>query len=410
MAYSCLTGLVSIINEQTTRTADVLYVNDLPDISFKDMTNISKKVTGDLASGSAIVTNLSLNTSNMSVGESVKGEGIQNGTTILNILTASSITLSKNVLCSCKNVELIIDSAGTYLFNNILELAKKQLESDILTHFQGCLAVESVLENDILGYYKDYDSNIIIPAANYYRGQQIIIDRYPYLEFYVHRIRLFLNTAVTSTIDVWDLIQKKKIDTISFTSVANEITDVTVNKSYKTNRQRLNLAFVYDGSLSGSYKTTSSKRSSGCVKCGYRNNYLFENGIQIPKTSQIIESNLSKTGECYGMSLTYSLNCSIEPFICSIRNLFQFPLLYLVASMILKEALHNQRINSYITIQKQDHAILAKQYEDEYKMQLFGAFNEAGIRIKQGLLDRITLPNDMCFRKRNKIKIVSEIP
>ena len=110
------------------------------------------------------------------------------------------------------------------------------------------------------------------------------------------------------------------------------------------------------------------------------------------------------------MSITYSLNCTVEPFLCSIRNLLQFPLLYLVAYWILKDAKHNSRINSYITISRQDHATLAAEYLQEYKMQMFGSFNENGVKIKQGSMDSIKLPADICFNKKSRLKYKTIVP
>jgi len=410
MSLDCLDDLVGIINDQDTRDSSICYVNDLPDISFKKLSSVNEQITGNKTSGSAIITNITLNTSNFEVGDSVKGEGVPDGTVILTIDTASQITLDANVTTTCIDSVIIVESAANYLFNNLLELSKKQLKADVLANYQGCLSINSVIENDVLGYYKDYDSSVVLAAGAFKRGQQIIIDRYPYLEFYVHKVRLFFDTAITSNLIVYDLIQKKVLDTIAFTSVANEITDVDVNKAYGTDGQRINLAFLYDGSLTGSYKTSSSKKNTGCSSCGFKNNFLYENGVQVPAASTVIESNIQKKGECYGVSLTYSLNCTIEPFLCSIRNLLQFPLLHLVTYWILKDAKHNSRINSYITIGRKDHSVLADEYLQEYKMQMFGSFNENGAKIKQGLMDSVKLPSDICFNKKSRIKYRTQVP
>ena len=410
MSLNCLDDLVGIINDQDTRDDDLVYVNDLPDISFGKMQFVNNQVTGNKTALSPIITNLTLNTSNFAIGDSVKGEGIPNGTSILTIDTDSQITLDKNVTITCIDSVVTIESAGTYLFNNLLGLAKKQLKADVLSNYQGCLSINSVIENDVLGYYKDYDSSVVLASGAFLRGQQIIIDRYPYLEFYVHKVRLFFDTAITSNLWVYDLIEKRIIDTIAFTSVANQIVDIDVNKAYGTDGQRINLAFLYDGSLTGAYKTSSSKKNTGCSSCGFKNNFLYENGVQVAAGSQVIESNLQKKDECYGVSITYSLNCTIEPFLCSIRNLLQFPLLYLVAYWILKEAKHNSRINSYITISRKDHSVLADEYLQEYKMQMFGSFNEAGTKIKQGLMDSAKLPSDICFNKKSRIKYRTVVP
>jgi hypothetical protein len=403
-----LTDLIGIIADSGTRTAGVLYVNDLPDISFDKLKYVANKVTGSIATNSNTITNISLNTSNFTVGDSVKGKNIPDGSVVASIVSSSSITINNYVREGCNNVELVVEAQSNFLFDNIIELASKQILNDVMMHLQGCMSFNSILENDILGFFDEQRN--LNATENKWRGQQVIIDRYPNLEFYVSKIRLFFNTAITSNIYVWDVGQGKLLDTIPFTSVANQITDVDINKSYVSYKQRLNLAFLYDGNLTGSFRTKSNRGGNGCTKCGFRNSYLLQNGVQLPKTSAVLHSNFDKSGENYGMSLTYSLNCSLDNFLNSIRNLLQFPMLYLVASMIMKHAKYNERINSYIVNQKSDHSILAQKYEDEYKMMMFGSFNENGQKIKQGLLDSMKLPNDVCFKKRHKIEYKTQIP
>jgi hypothetical protein len=402
-----LTDLIGIIPDSGTRTAGVLYVNDLPDISFDKLKYVANKVTGDTATNSVTISNISLNTSNFTVGDTVKGKNIPEGSKVASIVSSSSITIDQYVREGCENVELIVEAQSNFLFDNIIELAAKQILNDVMVHLQGCMSFNSILENDILGFFDE--NRTLNASSNIWRGQQIIIDRYPNLELYVSKIRLFFDTAVTDNIYVYDVGQGVLLDTIAFTSVADEVTDIDINKSYVSYKQRLNLAFLYDGNLTGSYKTKSN-RFGGCSKCGYRNSYLLQNGVQLPKTSAVLHSNFQKSGENYGMSVTYSLNCSLDNFLNSIRNLLQFPMLYLVASMIMKHAKYNERINSYITNQKADHAVLAQKYEDEYKMLMFGAFNENGSKIKQGLLDSMKLPNDICFKKRTRVNYNTQIP
>jgi hypothetical protein len=110
------------------------------------------------------------------------------------------------------------------------------------------------------------------------------------------------------------------------------------------------------------------------------------------------------------MSLTYSLNCTIEPLLCSIRNLIQFPLLYLTAAHLLEMALHDQRINSYIINSRESHSVLSKKYKDEYNIMMFGAYNEAGKKIQQGLMDSVSLPHDICFKKNKRLHYNTLIP
>lgn len=409
----CLDGLVSIINDQDARTTGVMYLNDLPDMSFQD--NVFKSspiVYGDTTDGSAVVTNLSFNTSNMDAGEYVIGKPFPNCTTILSIDSATQITLDNNATETCCQVPLYIKSRGQKLVEDKIDFAKHQVLNDVLMNLQSCIKNNSVIDNDVIGYWDDYNSNTIQASTAKYKGLQVTIDRYPYLEFYVHKINLFFNTAITSNIIVYDLIENRVIDTIPFTSVANQITEVVVNESYNSDKQRVNLFFYYDAGLTGNYKTYINKKKTACKGCGKNSRYVELYGAEVLKTSSIIQDNIDREGECHGMSMTYSLNCTIEPFLCSIRNLLQFPLLYKSAAEIMKEAYYNpDRVNSYVTTSRGDHKELWQEYEAEYNKLMFGGYNEDGSRkLMQGLIDRLVLPRDICFDHRQGIRKITRVP
>jgi len=406
MNLDCLDGLIDIINDQDTRTSGVLYLNDLPDLTFQDnFFKSSPVVYGDTTLGSPIITNLTFNSSEMDVDEYIISKAFANCTKIETLDSDTQITVDSNAVESCCQVPIYIKSRGYKLVQDKIEFAKAQLTHDLLSNLQGCMAYDTVIDNDIVGYWDDFNANTIQAASAKYKGVQVTINRYPYMEFYLQKLTVFFNTAVTDNIYVYDLIENRVIDTIAFTSVANQKTEIDVNTSYKTNKQRLNLLFYYDASLTGNYKTYVNKKRSSCKGCGNKTGYVQLYGAELDNTLSINQTNIERGGFTHGLNFTYSLNCTIEPFICSIRNLVQFPWFYKVAAELMKEAYYNpDRVNSYVTISRSDHKELWQEYENEYQVLMFGGFNAEGTKkIKQGFFDRLVLPSDICFKKRSQI-------
>lgn len=413
MDLSCLDDLVGIINDQDTRDADILYLNDLSTMSFTDnVFKIGNIIKGDVTLGSAIVTNLSMNTSNLTVGEAIKSKSFPFCTNIKTIDSATQVTMTQVANETCCESPFFIKSAGRKIIDDQIDFAKRVMISDILNYFQGCLRINQVVSNDIVGRYQDFDSNIIQAVGNQFRGLQVTIDKYPYLEFYLHKLRLFFDTAITDTIRVRDLIENRELTPINFTSIADQIVDIEVNRSFETKKQRLNLLFYYDAALTGYYESWISSQKS-CGGCGgySPNGYNYFNGFEVAKAGSLQDVTIDKTGESYGMSMTYSLNCTVAPFICSIRNLIQLPLMYKAASQIVNKAQHDtDKVNSWITLNRDNHKELADEYDNEYNMRMFGAFDDKGKKIKQGQLDRIILPKDICFGRKNKLRNITVIP
>lgn len=404
----CLDGQVSIINDQDARASGVVYLNDLPEFTIDKMAKTGNLVTANTTLASAVLSNISLNTSNFNVGDSIEGHNIPDGTTVLNIINATSLTMSANATATEVGITVFANAPGLKLISDIISFAQNKIRIDVLANLQGCLKRTTILRQEVTGFYRDFE-NLLTVAGAFRRGIQLKVDSDPYVEIYIRKIRLFLNVAIVSNILVYDLIEGRQIDSIPFTSVANEIIDVIINKAYGSDKQEINLLFTYDGSLAAGYRSTTSK-GGNCTGCG-GNRFVSSQGAQIAAGAAIQDSNVTNGSETYGMSITYALNCTVEPFLCSIREFLQYPTLYLAASMLMEHAQYDQRINSFITIGKGDHKELAIKYEQEYNVQLFGGYNEDGTRkIQQGIMDSLSLPEDLCFKARAKIRNVTSLP
>jgi hypothetical protein len=284
----------------------------------------------------------------------------------------------------------LIEEKITFAQNAIAATLRNQLASKV--------RVNSILQNDTVGYYKDNLRSVSAEAGKL-KGIIVRVDKYPYLEFFLSRVFLKLASSVTTNVYVYDLLSDTLLDTISITTVAKTATPVLVNKSYLTNRQRLHLFICFDSSVANTYETNMT--SAGCSNCygqNYSNNYISFSGGSIGSADQKIDSNISSISGTNGMSIEYSLNCSVERFICSMGNQLAWPLLHKVGAEIMKELLASRRLNSIVNIDQAMNKALLEKFEAEY------------IASMSAILDNMKLPNDICFKCNQPVRKVVAIP
>lgn len=288
--------------------------------------------------------------------------------------------------------------------SDLITLAKEEVVQDINVALSGKYQLKTFIQNGTVGYYKD--NKVIKPSqAGKLVGYEIRIDQIPYLSLYLSSIRLFVNTTADVPVYVYDLIQGKLLDTITVSAIAGEIVDVTVDKEYFTHKQRLRLFIGYAAEFD-CYDTDYSNVNSGgdncntCSGLGYSQSYIYFRGAKIDgiavKTAENVSSNTtSGTG---GLSLNYSLQCSFGEYLCNIRNLIAFPVLYKAGQLILRELKHSRRLTGVVTIYGASHDELMKEYEKNY-LEKMG-----------NLLLNANIPESACFGCKPSVKTAVVMP
>ena len=288
--------------------------------------------------------------------------------------------------------------SGYALMQDKLNIAGNYLVSDVRTRMMPYFKNHSIIDNQILGYHMD-NMNLIPSEIGKLKGIQLKVIQYPFLSVYLSSISLFVDTEGPFDVFIYDLTQSKLLDTISIDAVPNEITTVNIHKEYQTNGQALNLFICYDSTYTNSYQTTVFNQvyggSRGCRGCGTRKNianeYVYAYAKEIPLETQVIQNNLQQSGDTGGLSITYSLSCSLERWICQNRNAFGFALLQRAGVEILRELAMSNRINSIVTLQKDAAAALQVDLMNDYTVAMDNA------------LKNVNIPNDICFSCRNRI-------
>ncbi len=289
--------------------------------------------------------------------------------------------------------------SGVKLIQEKITFSQNAILAHLRTHLADKLQINSIIQNDTVGYYRDNLTSIPLEVGKL-KGIKVRCDQYPYLEFSPTKIYLKLAQSITTNIFVYDLTTDTLLDTIEITTVANVPTAVLVNKSYFTNKQRLHLFIGIDAGVSNTFETNTTRMSS-CYSCNggvYSNRYISFQGAMIDSSAQKLDINTVGNNGTNGLSIEYSLNCSLEPFLCNMGNQIAWSLLHKVGSELMKELTASRRLNSIINIDKGTNELLQKEYEEEYMASM------------SALLNNMKVPNDICFNCNSKIRKAVAIP
>jgi hypothetical protein len=234
------------------------------------------------------------------------------------------------------------NSSGKTLFNEKKAFAWKILHESIFNHLGYAMQGNTVTENSSIGYYED-NSKLKPAIAGKYTGIEIeSCNPTAPVSLFVSTLKLNIDFTGMVNVLVFDLNTNQQIDTIQVDAVAGVETPVIINKTYRSQRQHLHLAFVYD---SQPYQSNVVRRGF-CGSCS--NLYGFANcsktikarGIESTVTGTII-SNIKHKNEVFGMFIDYSLQCDYELWACGFANKLVLPLMYLIGAELINYAIES---------------------------------------------------------------------
>lgn len=277
-----------------------------------------------------------------------------------------------------------IDIAGNYLINDV----KSKLAPVFLQ--------KSVIQNQIAGYYQD-NKTTSSGIAGTLKGIQLRVWEYPYLDLFISSISIFTDRTGVIPILVYDLIQGKLLDTINITGVAGEIVQVDVNKTYRTNGQAMNLFFGYDSTGINNYTTyLYTQGIAGCRTCprpnSWGNKYVWMYAKSLPTSAIKVQNSLQSINDTGGLSLVFSLQCSVDKFICQMKNSFAFALMHRAGMEILREVKMSTRMNNIVMLKKDEVDELMGYFETTYNQSM------------DNILKNLRLPKDICFNCNSVVR------
>jgi hypothetical protein len=291
------------------------------------------------------------------------------------------------------------DFYGKSFFDNKIRYAGNMLVNTINNHLRPQYINRTILEKQTVGYYDAQQP--FIAAQALYTGLEIRIEARANLEISISKIKLFTTFTGTMPVKVFNLVTGQLLDTFNVTATANRISELAVYKKYYTENQRLYLGFFYDATAVSGYQSNVLQGSGfDCwdyCECGGINT-AFVRGVTAPIEASVVRDELTGTGNTAGMSIDYTVTCSMESYVCSLRPELAFGFLHLVGSLICDEALNSKRLNSITTVDREK-----LEYCRDYCK---GIYNDS----LEQLFQNMTLPNDGCFRCNAPLQRKTLIP
>lgn len=291
---------------------------------------------------------------------------------------------------------------GEALFNAKLKFALTTVFNSLQTFLSPKYKAHSIISSSRAGQFAD--NKIAVPGqANFLKGQYFeLINTDSYVDIFISQISLFTNFTGDIPIYFYDLTQDRILETVTLSSVAEEISVVQVNKIFKSNRKKLSLAIVYDSENITSYRTVLKTNCSGCSDPYITNQYLRIKGIKLPELLPKIISNIAPQQDTAGMSVEYSIQCNHSDYLCTMNNMIALPVIYRTAAELMEYALNisvNTRTNTTTTINRDVLKDRYDFYESKYKQYM------------KTLLDNILIPSDeKCFVCNQKGKHAVVLP
>jgi hypothetical protein len=311
--------------------------------------------------------------------------------------------------------QLITDqyNSGVELFEAKRAFAWRKMSSDILSRLNPMMKADTVVDSKRIGQVVTNAANVdLAVGAGKYTGIRVTIDpnTTSFLNFYLSSFKIDIYTMATPVeIFVYDMSTLKLIDSFFYQS---EAVEQFIGKTFKANRRKMDLAFVYE-SLYDTTKMITKKGS--CSDCGGNLRAVhicpFVDAIGIELTTDGFNVLSSKSKKyTQGMSMVYNVNCDREAWLCSIGGLMAMPLAYATAVEIYNYGLTispNQRVNTVVSVNSgfstsdpndgmiAGRDIAATRYSEELA----------------AMLQNMRLPDDnTCFDCRKNMKYVTALP
>lgn len=196
-------------------------------------------------------------------------------------------------------------------------------------------------------------------------------------------------------VKVYDLEDGREVASVDVTTVANELSEASVEIVLKASRRRKE--YFIAAELASFYCTGMSN----CGSCGdsYTHGGATIYGARVPNGSQPIKSNASRTSFTGGVSATVSVECDHGQILCELKGALALPYLYKVGQAIMIRGVHQMgRLNDQTLDREQ-----LRERADDYGRQYVDAMANS--------LGRAILPDDpMCFSCAAKTRSTISIP
>ncbi len=266
-------------------------------------------------------------------------------------------------------------------WQDIYARSTRLIESDLRSEMKKNFKKFSYFQTNITG---QIDSNKDIDPSNNYNGWRFNFGfLQKNLSITLSKFDIFLREDADFDLYIFDLNTGKQLFTMSF-SGSEGYNTFNLDKVYATHRYT-DLYVAYDASQ------VSTKRMLEYYPGPYTTSG------QISKSASLLTGNFD--GENTGMSLTYSLQCSVNNFFCQRVEWFKDAFLYKLGVEFCNERIYSDRINRYTLMNRDDATQLRTELEARYQQLITNSLNDIQVT-----------DNDYCFECTREFNRKTQLP
>jgi len=256
-----------------------------------------------------------------------------------------------------EEIEGLSDTEDHYeprlVFDDIYNRASRLLENDVITKLRKYYRHYS---EDGKGITTQIDEKVDLTMGTAYNGWLFDLGHQGInRRLTIEKIAIFLNGAVDFDIRVFDASTGEELDKITMVG-ATGLQEYNILKSYPFWKYR-NIFIAYDDEVVDTIRTQRFVNPRGNIVTG-----------TISNTAAVLKDSI--TGTDTGLMVNYTLECSVDNFVCSRLDFFKDPFLYKLGIEYCKERLHSNRINRFTLITRDRARELKDSFQEEYDSML----------------------------------------
>lgn len=318
--------------------------------------------------------------------------------------TPSSGLYIEDLGITCKEADFYINNdyaSGQALIIDKIKFATTLVRNHIANNFAQYIDSKSLVDSDVLGKPQDslqLKSGIVGTLG----GISLKLhNNQSYFNVFVSSISLQISTTQDVPVLVYDLISGQLLDTFTVPCEANVITQYIVNKTYGSYKRKLDLIFVYDTEDISS--NTTILETNGCAYCNgyvYDNYYIAAAPVYLSESAAKIRSSLTTTNHTFGLSVTYSVQCALDKWLCELSNLMAMPILWQTGIQIMEYATkYSKRQTSSVNIDAEQNQKRLDAYQVGYAKSI------------NSTIQKMVIPKrDSCFYCEDVVKFRIVLP
>jgi hypothetical protein len=274
------------------------------------------------------------------------------------------------------------------VWNDIQERALVNMEHQILNHFTSYFKTDLLIQNSQFGQFQETITNDV--QENKFKGVYLYGSLYKYLELKIRTITFYSQGPVTDAeFYIYDTVSGALLETITTDLITgyNTIDVDFVKFNGLRDYERLFICYN-DANFLGvqTFGQFVNEDLIGDCNSRFSTENFIGNGGTCDNSSQVLTANIQNPSNTYGLSVNFTVGCSLSAYICQFRDKFKHAWIQLLGAEIKNEQLNSDRLNRY-TLTESEDSMMEKytMYMDNFKESLKTVF------------DNLNIPDDMCF-------------